>query len=389
VGDYSRRLAAECIRQGHPSILVSLNDAYVSEIFDGTQQMEGASACVLRLPAQMHLRTRMVEARNWLNIFNPDWLSLQFVPFGFHPKGLCFGLGSQLAMIAPQKKWHVMFHELWVGLGENATIKHRVWGALQRLIILDMLRHLRPKKIHTQADPYQKVLSQEKVESVILPLFGNVTYVKDNGWGKIIEALLAKVMDQPGDRQEFFLAGIFGAVHPEWNVEQALESLLPLTTRFQKRLVLVFLGRNNLTVEEFDSIRTRLKNRADVVVTGERSNLEISKILQALDLGLATSPRQNIQKSGTVAAMLEHGLSVLVTRDDWRLRGATITPTENAALFSPAQLSLLEALPVRNPRPSHCGVQQVAEQMLAELKPSLLVSSAKSPDVIGVASQVY
>ena len=47
------------------------------------------------------------------------------------------------------------------------------------------------------------------------------------------------------------------------------------------------------------------------------------------DLGIASHPWALIGKSGAAAAMLEHGLPVLVPRDDWRLRGAS-TSSANA-----------------------------------------------------------
>ncbi len=93
----------------------------------------------------------------------------------------------------------------------------------------------------------------------------------------------------------------------------------------------------------------------------------ISKILNTLDLGLATSPRQMIQKSGSAAAMLEHGLTLLVTRNDWRLREGS-PPADEAfpRLLSPEQFAALDALPMRDPNPPQgSSVKSAAERMLA------------------------
>lgn len=95
VGDYTRRLAGELVRQGHPSIAVALNDPHISKTVFELQEIEGVSISVLRLPIVMPWSKRVIEARNWLEAFNPDWISLQFVPFGFHRRGLCFGLGNR------------------------------------------------------------------------------------------------------------------------------------------------------------------------------------------------------------------------------------------------------------------------------------------------------
>jgi hypothetical protein len=215
------------------------------------------------------------------------------------------------------------------------------------------------------------VLTREKISASILPLISNMPYVKGDGWTGLLEPLLAAA-GQPADRTEFYLAGIFGSVHPEWSAEEAVKVLLPLTQKSKKRLVLVFLGRNNLASAAFDELKSKLRGRAEVITTGERSIAEISKILQSLDLGLATSPRQAIQKSGSVAAMLEHGLPVLVTRDDWRLRGIEIKPLDTSSrLLTPDKFASLETLPTREPEATGNGrLKWIAEQMLGALRAS-------------------
>src|ERR1700679_2438430 len=88
VGDYTRRLAGELIRQKHPSVIIGLNDTKISEIMSGSQEMEGTPIPVLRLPSMLPWKERETIARKWLNDFDPDWVSLQYVCFGFHIKGL-------------------------------------------------------------------------------------------------------------------------------------------------------------------------------------------------------------------------------------------------------------------------------------------------------------
>ena len=385
VGDYTRRLAGEFIRQGHLCVAVALNDAHINAVVSETQQIQGISVSVLRLPDKMPWSLRKLETSKWLAKFNPDWFSLQFVPFGFHPKGLCFGLGKWLETLNPTAYWHIMFHELWLGLDKKCPVKHRVWGGLQRFIILDMVRRLRPQMVHTQADLYRETLSHHKIASAILPLFSNIPQSSGDGWSKLLEPLVTKAVRKPEARTNFYLAGVFGAVAPEWSAEKAVDSLLPLTQRFQKKLVLVFFGKNNLSAETFNKLINQLQDRAIVIVAGARNDFEISIILQALDIGLATTPLQLIQKSGSVAAMLEHGLSVLVTRDDWHLRG-TKNPFENKCprLLTPKQMATLQTLPIRESlKPAANGVKQTADQMLSSMKSSLRSSPlAKSGKVI-------
>ncbi len=72
-------------------------------------------------------------------------------------------------------------------------------------------------------------------------------------------------------------------------------------------------------------------------------------MLQSLDLGLATSPRQAIQKKRfRCGDAPEHGLPVLVTRDDWRLRGIELQSKDmSSRLLTPKEFALLDTLPAR------------------------------------------
>jgi len=370
VGDYTRRLAAECIRLGHPCVIVALNDLPVERPVFESQMVEDVSILVLRLSSLSPWNERIAEARQWIGAFHPDWMSLQFVCFGYHRRGLCSGLGKRLAAIHPTAVWQIMFHELWLGLEANASLKHRLWGALQRSIILDLVRRLHPRIIHTQTGAYQQVLRRENISASLLPLFGNISPEPGDAWEALLAPpVLAAVGGSP-DRNQFYLAGVFGTVHPEWSAQKNVDLLLPLAQRAGRRLVLVFFGKNHLAPQALNQLKLTLRGQATVIALGEKSGPEISQILQTLDLGLATSSRQVIQKSGTVAAMLEHGLQVLVTRDDWRLAGSDFhSPAASPGLLLPDNLTGLTGLPVRNARSlAESGARTVAEKMTMAMK---------------------
>ena len=80
-------------------------------------------------------------------------------------------------------------------------------------------------------------------------------------------------------------------------------------------------------IKTFDDIEVRrpalatsYPNQIEAVLLGEKSPDEVSQLLQTLDFGIATHPWALAGKSGAVAAMLDHGLPVIVPRDDWTLR---------------------------------------------------------------------
>jgi len=136
VGDYTRRLAGELIRQGVACRAIALNERALTQPVEEVQASEGTHSSVLRLPASLSWRERAWRAKAWISEFQPDWVSLQFVPFGFQKKGLPFGLIRVVDGIAGAAKRHVMFHELWLGSAKGSSFKHRAWGGLQRVIIL-------------------------------------------------------------------------------------------------------------------------------------------------------------------------------------------------------------------------------------------------------------
>jgi hypothetical protein len=267
-----------------------------------------------------------------------------------------------------------MFHELWLGLERGSPVRYRIWGALQRIAVKNLIRELHPAVLHTQTESYRKVLAREGLHARRLPLFSNVPNVRGDGWAQIIEPLLAKEMGKTQLRETVYLAGVFGTVHPEWDAEQTVEILLPLTKRFRKQLVLVFLGKSNLSPEQLGGLKSKLRSRATVIATGERSSLQISSILQALDLGLAATPRQLIHKSGAAAAMLDHGLRILVARDDWHLRHDDNDQEERASwLLPPKQMAVLDALPSRqNWASAETNIKNVTARMLGDLSAGTL-----------------
>ena len=70
-----------------------------------------------------------------------------------------------------------------------------------------------------------------------------------------------------------------------------------------------------------DGSHRALRFRDRVLRLGERSLDEISRFFSYLDFGVSTTPLALIGKSSCVAAMLDHGLPVIVNRDDVHFRG--------------------------------------------------------------------
>jgi hypothetical protein len=84
VGDYAQTLGDECRRLGHETFLMSLNDSWIDKPSRGNR-----SLC---LPSTMPWVSRIKTGRTFVAENHPDLVSLQYVPYSFHPAGLSFAL---------------------------------------------------------------------------------------------------------------------------------------------------------------------------------------------------------------------------------------------------------------------------------------------------------
>ena len=144
VGDYTRQLASELILNGHQAGIVAINDQHITDKFEGVQNLGSVSLRVLRLPSHIPALHRFKQARLWIDNFDPEWLSLQFVPFAFHPKGLPFQMGKLLTTLTGDRRWHIMVHELWVGMNKESSLKFFWWGVFQRQLIKALFNKVMP-----------------------------------------------------------------------------------------------------------------------------------------------------------------------------------------------------------------------------------------------------
>ncbi len=327
MGDYTRSLAQECIRQGHKCCLVALNDRYVLE----PATTDNAGLKTLRLPALMPWSQRIQAAHEVLTAFAPDWVSLQFVPYAFHPKGFVYGLGHRLRPLLAGRRVQVMFHELWLGEAEDASPKHRLIGTLQKALVLQMLKQIKPQVVHTSNDAYVGILARQGITATRLRMFGSIPIKAQKGdeW-LFAEVGKAGAEINESNRANFWLAGFFGALHPVWPPEPLIGRLCQAAAETGRRLVLLSAGQMGGGEALWAQMAARYAPDVTFVCLGSQPVARVSEYFNSLDFGIATSPWSLIGKSSSVAAMLEHGLPVIVNRDDAQIDagGATMQNDE-------------------------------------------------------------
>jgi hypothetical protein len=318
VGDYTRRLAGECATRGHGCTVIALHDSHVPRATDMTPD----NVRLIRLPATDPWPGRLTCAIQYLRRIAPDWVSWQLVAYGFHPRGF---LPAALLQNAPDlrgPRCHVMLHELWLGLEVGASWRARAIGWLQRRGLLCLLEQLDPDCIQTSNAAYQHALMREGFEVSVLGLFGNVPISDDSSNITSLVWWLPASANRIG--ASTFAALTFGTLHPQWKPDATVAWLLATARRLGRPPALIAIGRVG---SHAPAIFNRFRQQGvQVEVTGELDTATVSHLLRAADLGIASHPWTLIGKSGAAAAMLDHGLPVLVPRDDWRLRGTSSLP---------------------------------------------------------------
>jgi hypothetical protein len=245
-------------------------------------------------------------ATRFKDAFRPDWVSLQFVPFGFQKRGLPLGLGRALMPLLLNNKRHLMFHELWLGMDVEAGLKHRVWGMVQRELIRLMVRQIRPDRVHTQTSLYKKHLEKMGLACSYLPLFGNIPRQQKTSQGSNKQALELNFV-------------VFGNIHRGGDILAFAEEAGQLQRKSGRKIKVSFLGRCGDELKSWmDAFR---QNDIEVYNLGEQPASIISDYLHCASYGLSSTPDVLAEKSGTVAAMIEHELPVICICRNWTPKG--------------------------------------------------------------------
>jgi glycosyltransferase involved in cell wall biosynthesis len=340
VGDYTRELAGECGRLGHQVFLVSLNDPWLKN-----PVRENGS---LRLASNQSWVDRVTAAKAFLAETAPELISLQLVLYSFHPAGLSFALPQLLGAIFAQTPVQIMLHELWIGEQTGAPLKTRVVGFCQRKIIKSVANKLACRIIHTSNPVYVQLLSRHGIAAKHLPLFGSVPVVEEEDLSQRNDNVLR--------------LGIFGSIHPEWSPDEMFAQLQTLG----KPIQLSHIGRIGPGEPVWIELTKRYGSEIEFCRLGERSLEEISRFFSFVDFGVSTTPLALIGKSSCVAAMLDHGLPVIVNRDDVHFRGIRETDLISELLI-PVDEKFLERLKSARRHSPQPWLSRVAKQFLRDV----------------------
>jgi len=310
VGDYTSILAEQCRQQGHECRIASLYDSYVLD------QPE-ISTLKWRFPNALQNKNEQHTLRELCEEFSPDWISLQFVPYAFHPKGISWGLGRLLESLAKKARLHIMFHETWTGPHLHASLKNKTYGLLQRFTLKYLLKKRAPNSTHTHAAPYLYLLEKLGLHPKQLLLPSNIPLSPndENAW-LWNELNKQGISINENTRENYLLLGIFGSIYPEWPAKAFCSKIKELAKAQKKKCILISIGHIGGGASSWNKMAKESDSELAIVSLGGLDEERISKTLQSLDVGVAALPWSLIEKGSSVSTLLAHGLPVIVPRDD-------------------------------------------------------------------------
>ena len=297
VGDYVLRLGNALAEKGLSISLLALYDAHIDRTVNAIlNTTQGINCC--RLPRSMAKDARVIAAKNFIEGQNPDWVSLQYVPYAFHTQGIPFHLPSILKNIVGKSEIHIMLHESH--LGGRLSLKNNFVRVVQIWVAKRLISLLKPAIIHTSNSWYQSRLRQIGIEAEILGLFGNIPIVEYQHlyipW-----------------RDKIFTGVYFGIAPPLVDWENFMKSITKLVGKIAP-FKIIFAGNLGPEGEKFiaylKSFGTDIL--ADIEHVGIMSAESLSALFQNTDFGITRVRPHLIGKSGSTIALLEHGLKLWI-----------------------------------------------------------------------------
>jgi glycosyl transferase family 4 len=378
VGDYSVRLGAALVAQGHRVLIIAERDFAVSAAHPVNGEREGVP--VLRLPASVSSEHRARALADALDRFAADWVIVQFVCWGFADHGVLDPPLSALTAVLSGRRLAIYCHELWLGLERGASLRHRLWGRRQRKSILRFLSGLQPTLVMTSNTVYADVLRHFGWCSRMVPLFSNIPYHPEGG-AKFL-SLLAERAGQPlwSARSEIVMVAVFGSLdHPRWHPQAALRWVSTEAQRRNRKVLLVVVGRRSPRDERFaQRLASEVGSFARALVLGEVTPEVVSGMLQEADIGLPACDWLRLGKSGVAAAMTAHGLPMLVVRNDESYRdlpGLAVTHAPSVFRFDAAATPDFDRIAMARTRAADT-LPDITRQLLAALEDVNLSHSA-------------
>ncbi|WP_146209280.1 hypothetical protein [Coraliomargarita sinensis] len=348
MSDYTQRLAQTLHGMGCECLCVSLNEK------QGEQVADRNGVRIVR-----YKREAARDAIAYLREWNPDWISLQFVSFAFHEKGLFRYLIPLFRELGRRYKIHIMFHELWVRPGKGAPAKHVLLGWLQKRLILAALRTWQPNIVQTSNPLYRFMLGDAGIQADELPLFGNIPIVNTDA--PLIEP----------ERSESLRRILLPfSQSKNWNIRATMEILKQCADNAGVTLEIIQVGLDRDGERHWKFIKEFCRSAGwQFRQLGPLKADDLSRCMLTAHLGMNSIHKEMAGRSGAVVSMREHGLTVICAGPPASEKEYQFNDLDNGtlSLFEDTAACVAE-LKKPSKKPPEPKLPQVAEQFVRSLE---------------------
>lgn len=361
IGDYTRRLALQCNSLGKETAIIALYDSFIEQ-----DQHENG---MLRISDKQTSETRLQKTLKFIDEFRPDGISLQFMPYAFHKRGVVLDQINFFKKITHGYPLEIMCHELWIGAEKGSSLKNQFIGKIQKFSILRFLKKLKPKIIHTSILLNQVLLTNEGFKAKILPLFGNIPIENNPSTDWIYEALFPITDLNVENRSQFLVFGVFGTWYDNWDINSLFASISKDQSVRNKKIIVALIGNNGNAEKKLIHAQAKFPS-IFFIQLGRRNEREISSFLHFIDFGIATTPYILLGKSGSFMAFIEHGVPVFcdINKIKFNFELPDVgTPWDNLTIVDQNTINFRNKLTRREPV-SHLKI--VANQLIKDLENS-------------------
>jgi hypothetical protein len=310
VGDYSWRLGAALQSRGHEVKLLGFSDRHVQDSVSGARTVGEGDVAYVRVPSVRPIPERWNEVTETLARWKPDWTSLQFVPYSFHPKGLVMRSGFPFS--TTEGGHHsVMVHETWIGLHPGSKLRTRLLGWVQKTGVSSALRLWNARVTYTSLELYKRTLGKIGVVADVLPMFGTLEHGEGEACGLRARVMQSVPALKTASADKLRLVGVFGAIHDLGLLARRLGELHDHAKGHGLHVVICLLGRSAALKAQLEQSMLTQGCEALLFEANETGDANIASMMREMDAGLTTTPQDCIGKSSAVACFRDQGLPVL------------------------------------------------------------------------------
>lgn len=293
VGDYTKKLAENIAYKQNCNVsILAINDRFIEKGISIAKENVHSVRMSDKLSWGDRIKFLKTEVKDEYDI-----ASLQYVPYSYQIKGLPFRLVNVIKKNLRVRNWHIMFHELWVGIPISGNLKIYLLKYMQRKLVYNTIYELTPIVISTSIDLYKKQLPFNNVS--ILPLFGNICINNYSFKFSRNENILNIVH-----------FGSFSSYLSEFRSQ--LLWCKRLSISLKKRPIFNIAGKGGMFMDNAINLSKEIFGDNNVKFFGTLCEEEISNLFLNSDLGVSRANYEFYGKSGSTISMLEHGLPVLL-----------------------------------------------------------------------------